>query len=47
VIVSHDMDALREMCTRGIWMKYGGVADDGPIDEVIDRYLAETTAASV
>jgi ABC-type polysaccharide/polyol phosphate transport system ATPase subunit len=46
VIVSHDMKALREMCTRGIRMKQGQVFDDGPIDEVIDRYLAETTAIS-
>jgi len=46
VIVSHDMTALRDMCTRGIRMKQGRLVDDGPIDEVIDRYLAETTAAS-
>ena len=46
VLVSHDMQALREMCTRGIRMKHGQWIDDGPIDEVIDRYLAETTAVS-
>ncbi len=46
VLVSHDMQALREMCTRGIRMKHGQLIDDGPIDEVIDRYLAETTAVS-
>jgi ABC-type polysaccharide/polyol phosphate transport system ATPase subunit len=39
VIVSHDMSALREMCTRGIWMRRGQVAGDGPINEIIDRYL--------
>jgi len=42
VIVSHDLPALRELCTRGIWMRKGQVADDGPIDAVIDRYLVET-----
>ena len=42
VIVSHDLPALRSLCTRGIWMRKGRVADDGPIDEVIDRYLVET-----
>ncbi len=41
VIVSHDMTALRELCTRGIWMKQGKIAGDGPIDEVIDAYLEE------
>jgi ABC-type polysaccharide/polyol phosphate transport system ATPase subunit len=44
VMVSHDMKALREICTRGIWMRRGQVADDGPINEVIDQYLAETQA---
>jgi ABC-type polysaccharide/polyol phosphate transport system ATPase subunit len=46
VIVSHDMTALRELCPRGIWMKRGQVVFDGPMDEAIDRYLAETSAAS-
>ncbi len=40
IIVSHDLAALRQMCTRGIWMCKGQVAGDGPIDEVIDQYLA-------
>ena len=39
VLVSHDMSALRELCNRGIWMDHGRVVGDGPIDEVIDRYL--------
>jgi ABC-type polysaccharide/polyol phosphate transport system ATPase subunit len=41
VIVSHDLDALRSMCTRGIWMKKGQIAADGPIHKVIDRYLED------
>jgi len=44
IIVSHDMDSLREMCTRGVWMRHGAIAADGPIDTVIDQYLAEATA---
>ncbi len=46
VIVSHDMHALRDLCTRGIRLTKGRVTDDGPIDEVIDRYLADTTVAA-
>ena len=42
VIVSHDLAALSELCVRGIWMHKGQVAGDGPIDEMIDRYLAAT-----
>jgi ABC-type polysaccharide/polyol phosphate transport system ATPase subunit len=46
VIVSHDLAALREMCVRGIWMKKGEIVRDGPINEVIDRYLEEAHAAA-
>jgi homopolymeric O-antigen transport system ATP-binding protein len=45
IVVSHDMQALRELCTRGIWVRHGQIAADGPIDEVINHYLAETTCA--
>lgn len=44
IVVSHDMDALRQMCTRGVWMKKGRVVGDGPIDETVDRYLADVAA---
>ena len=44
VLVSHDMDSLRELCTRGLWIQHGRLVADGPIDEVIDEYLARTTA---
>lgn len=46
VIVSHDLAALGEMCTRGIWMKGGRIVGDGPMGEIIDRYAAEMTANS-
>ena len=39
ILVSHDMETLRELCTRGLWMEKGRLIDDGPIDDVIDRYL--------
>jgi ABC-type polysaccharide/polyol phosphate transport system ATPase subunit len=39
VIVSHDVNALRQLCSRGIWMQRGEVMADGPIDEVINTYL--------
>ena len=45
VIVSHDMKALRETCTRGVWLKKGRVIADGPIDETIDRYFEDVDAA--
>jgi ABC-type polysaccharide/polyol phosphate transport system ATPase subunit len=50
VLVSHDLDSVRELCTRGLWIQQGRLMDDGPVDRVIDRYLeftASSTAATV
>jgi lipopolysaccharide transport system ATP-binding protein len=38
VIVSHDMEALAEVCDDGMRLELGQVADAGPIRDVIDRY---------
>jgi ABC-type polysaccharide/polyol phosphate transport system ATPase subunit len=43
VLVSHDLDALRDLCTRGLWIHQGRLMADGPINEVITRYLEFTT----
>jgi ABC-type polysaccharide/polyol phosphate transport system ATPase subunit len=42
VLVSHNLEALREFCTRGLWIQHGRLLADGPINEVIERYLAAT-----
>lgn len=39
VIVSHSLDAVKQLCTRGIWIYNGKVRMDGSIDQVIDEYL--------
>jgi ABC-type polysaccharide/polyol phosphate transport system ATPase subunit len=39
VIVSHDMSALADLCTRGIWLDRGQLVADGPMGELIERYL--------
>jgi ABC-type polysaccharide/polyol phosphate transport system ATPase subunit len=44
VLVSHDLDALREFCSRGLWIQHGHLVADGPIADVIDQYLAWTAA---
>jgi ABC-type polysaccharide/polyol phosphate transport system ATPase subunit len=49
VLVSHNLDSLRELCTRGLWIQHGQIVADGPIDEVIARYRrwsAEQSQAS-
>jgi ABC-type polysaccharide/polyol phosphate transport system ATPase subunit len=42
ILVSHNMDSLRELCTRGLWIQHGRLVADGPIDEVIGQYLGWT-----
>ena len=39
ILVSHELESLRELCTRGLWIQQGRLVADGPIDEIIDRYL--------
>ena len=39
VIVSHSLEALKQLCSRGIWINEGKVQMDGNINEVIDEYL--------
>jgi ABC-type polysaccharide/polyol phosphate transport system ATPase subunit len=46
VMVAHDLDALREMCTRVVWMTHGRVVMDGETDEVIDAYTAAAEVAA-
>jgi len=38
VIVSHDLDQLRELCSRGVWIRRGRVVMDGEIAAVLDAY---------
>jgi ABC-type polysaccharide/polyol phosphate transport system ATPase subunit len=40
ILVSHDMESLRELCNRGLWLQHGRLIADGPIDVVIQSYLA-------
>jgi ABC-type polysaccharide/polyol phosphate transport system ATPase subunit len=44
VFVSHNLGALRQTCTRGLWIDGGRLRADGPIDQVIDSYLASQVA---
>ena len=39
VIVSHDLDKIKSLCTRAIWINEGVVAMDGAPDDVITEYL--------
>lgn len=43
VVVSHNMTAVRELCTKVVWLEQGEVVEVGETMEVVDRYLAKTT----
>jgi ABC-type polysaccharide/polyol phosphate transport system ATPase subunit len=46
VLVSHEMASLRQLCARGLWIEHGRLVADGPIDEIIDRYLAHVASGA-
>src|SRR5262245_7736006 len=40
LFVSHDLEAVRSLADRTIWMEHGEVRLEGPTDEVVSKYLA-------
>ena len=38
IVVSHDLNTLREACNRVIWMKHGKMIMEGPSTQVIQAY---------
>jgi ABC-type polysaccharide/polyol phosphate transport system ATPase subunit len=45
VIVAHDLQTIREMCNRVIWMTQGQIVMEGGPDEVIHAYAASVGVA--
>ncbi|MCF0106410.1 MAG: ABC transporter ATP-binding protein [Holdemanella sp.] len=41
VIVTHSLEAVRDLCTRAIWIYKGRVHMDGNPDDVVDSYLKQ------
>ena len=39
VIVSHDMNSVKDLCDRAVWIYEGKIRLDGKADKVIDEYL--------
>jgi lipopolysaccharide transport system ATP-binding protein len=39
LFVSHNLAALRSLCTRAVWLDAGRIAAEGPSAEVLDAYL--------
>jgi lipopolysaccharide transport system ATP-binding protein len=43
LFVSHNLDALQRLCSRGVLLDRGRIAADGPIDEVVGKYRVSDT----
>jgi hypothetical protein len=39
VLVSHDLESVRSLCERGIWIEGGHVCKDADVNQVIDAYV--------
>ena len=39
VLVTHALQAVRQMCDRAIWLQQGRIAAAGPADVIVDSYL--------
>ncbi|MBA2294159.1 MAG: ATP-binding cassette domain-containing protein [Actinobacteria bacterium] len=43
LFVSHDTGVVGRLCRRAIWLEDGGLRDDGPALDVLDRYLGSVS----
>jgi ABC-type polysaccharide/polyol phosphate transport system ATPase subunit len=46
VLVSHDLEAVRNLCTRAVWVANGNIGAVGRADEVIEAYQRSVHAAA-
>jgi len=40
ILVSHDMQSVRRLCTRAIWLERGSIRADGQVEAVVSSFLA-------
>lgn len=40
VLVSHDLNSIKRLCERAIWIDHGRIVEDGKAGEVVGNYLA-------
>jgi lipopolysaccharide transport system ATP-binding protein len=45
LLVSHSLDKVQEMCDRAIWLHEGEIQAEGPVDRVLEGYMAQVAAA--
>lgn len=42
VFVTHNMNAVKDLCTRAVWLSNGIIKHDGNTNEVVQKYIEET-----
>lgn len=42
IFVTHGLQSLRGVCERAIWLQHGKLQADGPLEEVLQKYLSST-----
>jgi lipopolysaccharide transport system ATP-binding protein len=47
LFVSHNLEAVRGLCKRGIWLKAGQIFKDGEAGDIIDEYFNSTVSENV
>ena len=47
LFVSHNMEAIRSLCQRAIWLKGGQILKDGKADEIVDSYFSTVSGEIV
>jgi ABC-type polysaccharide/polyol phosphate transport system ATPase subunit len=40
ILVSHEMDQIRKLCTRAVWLEQGTLRMDGDVEQVLTAYRA-------
>lgn len=43
LFVSHNLQQIRSLCTRAIWLENGRLIEDGPVDTVTEHFEAKVT----
>jgi lipopolysaccharide transport system ATP-binding protein len=46
IFVSHDMDAVRSLCERALWLDHGKMRALGPAEQVVEMYLQSEAASA-
>jgi ABC-type polysaccharide/polyol phosphate transport system ATPase subunit len=41
MLVSHELEQVRDLCSRGVWLRDGVIVMDGGIDAVLDAYRGQ------